>query len=55
MNFYRLVAGQIVEERGQPDLLELLRQIGAQSAPAKAKASGDEDEEGDGGDEELDD
>jgi ribosome-binding factor A len=34
---------------------ELLRQIGAQSAPAKAKASGDEDEEGDGSDEELDD
>lgn len=29
MNFYRLTDGQIVEERGQPDLLELLRQIGA--------------------------
>jgi steroid delta-isomerase-like uncharacterized protein len=29
MNFYRLADGQIVEERGQPDLLELLRQIGA--------------------------
>jgi steroid delta-isomerase-like uncharacterized protein len=29
MNFYRLADGQIVEERGQPDLLGLLRQIGA--------------------------
>jgi len=29
MNFYRFANGQIVEERGQPDLLELLRQIGA--------------------------
>src|SRR3954463_13874639 len=31
MNFYRLVGGQFVEERGQPDLLSLLQQIG--SAP----------------------
>lgn len=29
MNFYRLTDGQIVEERGQPDLLGLLQQIGA--------------------------
>jgi steroid delta-isomerase-like uncharacterized protein len=29
MNFYRLAGGQIVEERGQPDLLGLLQQIGA--------------------------
>lgn len=29
MNFYRLSEGQIVEERGQPDLLGLLQQIGA--------------------------
>ena len=29
MNFYRLSAGQFVEERGQPDLLSLLQQIGA--------------------------
>ncbi len=29
MNFYRLADGQIVEERGQPDLLGLLQQIGA--------------------------
>jgi len=29
MNFYRLSGGQIVEERGQPDLLGLLQQIGA--------------------------
>jgi steroid delta-isomerase-like uncharacterized protein len=28
-NFYRLAAGQIVEEHGQPDLLSLLQQIGA--------------------------
>jgi steroid delta-isomerase-like uncharacterized protein len=29
MNFYRFSAGQIVEERGQPDLLGLMQQIGA--------------------------
>jgi predicted ester cyclase len=29
MNFYRLSGGQLVEERGQPDLLGLLHQIGA--------------------------
>src|SRR5207248_125688 len=29
MNFYCLSRGQIVEERGQPDLLGLLQQIGA--------------------------
>jgi steroid delta-isomerase-like uncharacterized protein len=29
MNFYRLRSGQFVEEYGQPDLLELLKQIGA--------------------------
>ncbi len=29
MNFYRLRSGQFVEEDGQPDLLELLKQIGA--------------------------
>jgi steroid delta-isomerase-like uncharacterized protein len=31
MNFYRLSDGQIIEEIGQPDLLGLLRQIGAMS------------------------
>ena len=29
INFYRLRGGQIIEERGQPDLLGLLQQIGA--------------------------
>jgi steroid delta-isomerase-like uncharacterized protein len=29
MNFYRLTNGQITEEHGQPDMLGLLRQIGA--------------------------
>ena len=29
MNFYRLSNGQFVEERGQPDLLGLLQQLGA--------------------------
>jgi steroid delta-isomerase-like uncharacterized protein len=29
MNFYRLSGGKFVEERGQPDLLGLLQQIGA--------------------------
>jgi steroid delta-isomerase-like uncharacterized protein len=29
MNFYRFSSGKIVEERGQPDLLALLQQIGA--------------------------
>ena len=29
MNFYRLSRGQFVEERGQPDRLALLQQIGA--------------------------
>ena len=32
MNFYRLSRGQFVEERGQPDLLGLLQQIGAMPA-----------------------
>jgi hypothetical protein len=29
MNFYRLSGGQFVEERGQPNMLGLLKQIGA--------------------------
>jgi hypothetical protein len=29
MNFYRLSGGQFVDERGQPDMLGLLQQIGA--------------------------
>jgi steroid delta-isomerase-like uncharacterized protein len=29
MNFYRFSGGQIVEERGQPDLLALVQQLGA--------------------------
>ncbi|MGA7414501.1 MAG: ester cyclase [Bryobacteraceae bacterium] len=33
MNFYRLSGGQFVEERGQPDLLGLLQQIGALPTP----------------------
>jgi steroid delta-isomerase-like uncharacterized protein len=33
MNFYRLTDGQLVEERGQPDMLALLQQIGAAPAP----------------------
>jgi steroid delta-isomerase-like uncharacterized protein len=33
MNFYRLVGGKIAEERGQPDLLGLMQQIGAVPAP----------------------
>jgi steroid delta-isomerase-like uncharacterized protein len=33
MNFYRLSGGQFVEERGQPDLLGLLMQIGAVPPP----------------------
>jgi steroid delta-isomerase-like uncharacterized protein len=33
MNIYRLSRGQILEERGQPDMLTLLQQIGA--APAR--------------------
>ena len=33
MNFYRLAGGQFVEERGQPDLLSLLQQIGAAPTP----------------------
>ena len=32
MNFYRLSGGRFVEERGQPDLLSLLQQIGAVKA-----------------------
>src|SRR3954470_981619 len=32
MNLYRISGGQFIEERGQPDLLALLQQIGA--APA---------------------
>jgi steroid delta-isomerase-like uncharacterized protein len=35
MNFYRLSGGQIVEERGQPDLLGLLQQIGAVPGPGQ--------------------
>jgi len=33
MNFYRWSDGQIVGERGQPDMLGLLQQIGALPAP----------------------
>jgi steroid delta-isomerase-like uncharacterized protein len=33
MNLYRLSSGQFIEERGQPDLLALLQQIGAAPAP----------------------
>ena len=33
MNFYRLAGGQFIEERGQPDLLGLLMQIGAVPPP----------------------
>ncbi len=33
MNFYRLSGEQFVEERGQPDLLGLLQQIGALPTP----------------------
>jgi steroid delta-isomerase-like uncharacterized protein len=33
VNFYRLSGGQFVEERGQPDLLGLLMQIGAVPPP----------------------
>jgi steroid delta-isomerase-like uncharacterized protein len=33
MNFYRLSGGQFIEERGQPDLLGLLQQIGAVPSP----------------------
>jgi len=33
LNFYRLSGGQFVEERGQPDLLGLLMQIGAVPPP----------------------
>jgi len=33
MNLYRISGGQFVEERGQPDLLALLQQIGAAPAP----------------------
>jgi steroid delta-isomerase-like uncharacterized protein len=33
MNFYRLTDGQFVEERGQPDMLALLQQIGAVPVP----------------------
>ncbi len=36
MNFYRLSGGQFVEERGQPDLLGLLQQIGAVPTPGVA-------------------
>jgi len=32
LNIYRLSEGQFVEEHGQPDLLALLRQIGAEPA-----------------------
>ncbi len=33
MNIYRLRGGQFVEERGQPDMLGLLQQIGAAPTP----------------------
>jgi steroid delta-isomerase-like uncharacterized protein len=33
MNIYRLSGGQFIEERGQPDMLALLQQIGAAPAP----------------------
>ena len=33
MNVYKISSGQFVEERGQPDLLALLQQIGAAPAP----------------------
>ena len=33
MNFYHLSGGQFIEERGQPDLLGLLQQIGAVPTP----------------------
>ena len=33
MNFYRLSGCQFIEERGQPDLLGLLQQIGAMPTP----------------------
>jgi steroid delta-isomerase-like uncharacterized protein len=33
LNFYRLSGGQFIEERGQPDLLGLLQQIGAVPTP----------------------
>ena len=33
MNLYKISSGQFVEERGQPDLLALLQQIGAAPAP----------------------
>lgn len=33
MNFYRLANGKFVEERGQPDMLGLLQQIGAVPSP----------------------
>ncbi|WP_040701862.1 ester cyclase [Nocardia vinacea] len=33
MNFYYLADGRIVEERGLPDLLGVMQQIGALSAP----------------------
>jgi steroid delta-isomerase-like uncharacterized protein len=36
MNFYRLSGGQFIEERGQPDLLGLLQQIGAVPTPGGA-------------------
>lgn len=39
MNFYRLSSGRFIEERGQPDLLGLLQQIGAVPAPG-ANAAG---------------
>nr|WP_245437488.1 ester cyclase [Neorhizobium tomejilense] len=33
VNFYRISDGKIVEERGQPDLLSLMQQIGAVPVP----------------------
>jgi len=34
MNFYAMANGKIVSERGQPDLLGLMQQIGAVPAPS---------------------
>jgi predicted ester cyclase len=33
MNFYYLADGKIIKERGQPDLLGVMQQIGAVPAP----------------------
>jgi hypothetical protein len=41
MNFYGLSGGQFVEERGQPDLLGLLQQIGAVCKSLSSSRIGD--------------